>query len=261
VPDDIRRSRRPELFDDIRQRCVRWAHRIIDHGVVPGVRPSRGVVICGFPRSGTTLLHLMLQTGYPGSKHFGRERSGLFLARHVWPGRHSLLISKRPNDVFWIDEIRSEYRYRAARPCFIVTTRDPRSVLTSKHKAQEGYYVSVERWHALLEHIRYVRTAPDVLAVDYGELVSNPKDVQRRLVAAIGEAPVVPLDSYSEGVPAGFKTTALNGVRPIDTASTHKWREPEHAERIRALLKVPGFTSVLIEEGYEPDDRWAAPYR
>jgi hypothetical protein len=204
----------------------------------------------------------MLETAYPDSRHFGRERAALYLARHVWPSRHSLLISKRPNDVFWIDEIREAYRGRVAGPRFIVTSRDPRAVLTSRHSGRPDYYVSIERWRAIFAHIRYVRVAPDVTVVDYGDLVRDPRSIQSRLVESIGEDPAAPFESFTDAVPEGFKTTALNGVRPIDTASLYKWRERQHADRIRELLsKVPELTSLLVEEGYEPDDSWAAGYR
>ena len=226
------------------------------------MRPSRSVIVCGMPRSGSTLLKLMLQTGYPDSKHFGRERSGLRVARDEWPGPHSLLVSKRTNDVFSVDEIRELYRGRARAPVFIVTTRDPRAMLTSKHVRRADYYVSVERWRALWAHIKYVRSAPDVLTVDYRELVQAPREVQRRLSAAIGEEPAAPFDSVGEKVPKGFETAALNGIRPIDTASLDKWRDPQHHERIRAVLReIPDLPSVLVDEGYEPDDSWLAGYR
>jgi len=261
VPEDIRRPRTPGFPDRIRQRCVRLAHALADRGLY-GTSVTKSVIICGFPRSGTTLLHLMLQTGYPTSRRFPRERPGLVLAKHEWPARHSLLISKRPNDVFWIDEIRDAYRARATRPRFIVTTRDPRAILTSKHKGRSGYYVSVDRWRGTFSHIRYAREASDVTVLDYGELVRDPKDVEQRLVEAVGEPPTAPLDSFSTAVPEGFNTAALNGVRPIDTASLDKWREPQHAERIRQILvEAPELMSVLVEEGYEPDGRWADGYR
>src|SRR5688572_5059753 len=81
-------------------------------GLIP---PRVHVVICGFPRSGTTLLHLMVQTAIPGILAFRRERFGLRVARMVWPGRHPFMVTKRPADLFWIDEIRQDYRARVGR--------------------------------------------------------------------------------------------------------------------------------------------------
>jgi hypothetical protein len=245
----------------VRQRFTAVLHGLADREA-SGLRPARAVVICGFPRSGSTLLQLMLETSYPDSRHFGRERSALDVA-HAIPGRYSLIISKRPNDVFWLDEIRDAYSRRARQPCFILTTRDPRAIMTSKHAGRaDGYYVDVARWRSMFEHIRYARRASDVTVVDYAELVQSPAAVLQRLAAAIGEEPARPLDPSSAAVPEGFSTTALNGVRPIDTESLRKWRSAEHVDRIRQILaEVPEFPQLLIEEGYEPDTAWADAYR
>jgi hypothetical protein len=204
----------------------------------------------------------MLEIAYPGSRHYGRERSGLFVVRHEWPGRHSLIISKRPDDVLRIDTIRAAYQRRARKPCFIVTTRDPRAILTSKHSAREGYYVSVGRWRTLYERVKYVRQSPDVALVEYRDLVERPATVQHKLVAAIGEEPAASFDAFDGAVPAGFDTRALNGLRPLDASALHKWRHPEHHERIRFLLAMmPELPDVLVAEGYELDDSWTHQYR
>jgi hypothetical protein len=261
MPPDLRRPPEPRVVDRLRETCVALAHQAADRRWL-GISPARGVVICGFPRSGTTLLQLMLETAYPNSRHFGHERSGLLTARRAWPGRHSLIITKRPNDVFWVDEIRDAHRARAMRPCFIVTTRDPRAVLTSKHVSSPDYYVSVERWRAIFEHIQYVRHAPDVVVVEYGEMVRRPQEIEQRLVRAIGEDPASSFETFADAVPTGFRTRALNGVRPLDAASLDKWRQPEHRDRIRELLRtMPELPSVLVDEGYEPNDAWTADYR
>ena len=72
VPEDVRRPQGPGPADVIRRRLVAWAHQAADGGM-PGLRSSRAVVICGFPRSGSTLLQLMLEAAYPHAKQFGRE--------------------------------------------------------------------------------------------------------------------------------------------------------------------------------------------
>ena len=248
-------------MDRLRGRAVELAQTLAAYRVF-GSRQTRAVVICGFPRSGSTLLQLMLETAYPTSRHYGRERGGLVLAQREFPGRHSLLISKRPNDVLWIDEIRSMYAGRARKPCFIVTTRDPRAILTSKHSGRDGYYVSVDRWRTLYQHVTYVRRFPDVTVVEYRQLVENPTAVQRSLVTAIGEEPASSFEAFGSNVPPEFDARALNGVRPLDTSAVEKWRRPEHRERIRSLLAaMPELPDVLVSEGYEPDRAWTDTYR
>jgi hypothetical protein len=79
---------------------------------------------------------------------------------------------------------------------------------------------------------------------------------------AIGEEPLAPFEAVGQTVPSDFETVALNGVRPVDTASLNKWRDPQHEERIRTLLtEIPELPSVLVDEGYEPDTRWVERYR
>lgn len=251
----------PGPVDRLKRLCVHLAQQLADREWL-GTRQSRGVVICGFPRSGSTLLQLMLETAYPGSLHFGRERAGLLVAQTTWPGRYSLLITKRPNDLFFVDDIRRAYATRARKPCFIITTRDPRAILTSTHKGRPGYYVTVERWRAMFAHLRYVRQADDVVVSEYRALVERPSGVQRRLVEAIGEEPATSFDRFDQAVPESFNTLALNGVRPLDTSALDKWREPRHADRIRQLLaEMPELPAVLVEEGYERDDAWVREYR
>src|SRR5687767_14328183 len=71
---------------------------LIDRGNL-GLRPlETHVVICGFPRSGSTLLLLMAEACFARAKTFHRERSALSAARTVWRN-HSLMITKNPNDI------------------------------------------------------------------------------------------------------------------------------------------------------------------
>lgn len=219
------------------------------------------VVICGFPRSGSTLLLLMAETAYPGAKTYREEKTGIKAAREFWAGRAPLMITKRPNDVFFVDEIREFYRGRRARARFVLCARDPRAVLTSFHNAKDGYYVSPERWKAMYEHFEYVRRAPDVLTVEFNDLVREPARVQASLGAFIGWDAAVPFEQFHASVPAGFDTLALNGVRPLDPAAIDKWRAPRHRERIRAMLDaLPELPRILVDEGYEPDTSWIEGY-
>jgi hypothetical protein len=135
--------------------------------------------------------------------------------------------------------------------------------LTSSHAGRPGeYYVDVARWRSIFEHIRYGRRASDVTAVDYAEFVQSPEAVLQRVAAAIGQEPARPLDPSGSAVPKGFRTTALNGVRPIDTKSLRKWRDAEHVDRIRQILaEAPDLPQLLVDEGYEPDTAWVNAYR
>src|SRR5690242_12570056 len=78
-----------------RRRTLSPLFRIADTGIL-GLTPLRThILICGFPRSGTTLLQLMLENGLPTARRFGREVGGWRAATYCWRN-HELLISKVP---------------------------------------------------------------------------------------------------------------------------------------------------------------------
>ena len=71
---------RTNWLTPVRQRLKRAALQVVDHGWLGYVPLEAHLVICGFPRSGTTLLQLMAETAYPSARTFGVERSGLAAA-------------------------------------------------------------------------------------------------------------------------------------------------------------------------------------
>lgn len=255
---------RTNWLTPVRQRLKRAALQVVDHGWLGYVPLEAHIVICGFPRSGTTLLQLMAETAYPSARTFGVERSGLAAANNDFPGDVPLIISKRPDDIFWIDEIRAAYASRGTqtRVRFVVSVRDPRAVLTSVHGMnRDTYWVSVERWRSIHLHYRYVTAFDDVVVVEYRDLVLEPQKVQRQLTTVIGMEPERGFTEFHEAVPGNFNTLALNGVRPLDPATLDKWREPRHRARIRQLLdEMPELPDRLIEMGYEPDTGWTREY-
>jgi len=251
----------PKLLTPLRRRLRQVYIRAAERGWFGLVPFETHVVICGFPRSGTTMLQLMFETSAADAKAFGRERSALGVARYTWPGRHRTLISKKPDDIFIVDEVRAYYAQSATKVRFVLSTRDPRAVLTSRHVSKPGYTVPTEKWLAVDQHIRYQRRFPDVMVVDYQETIDDPQGVQDRLVAFTGASSRARFDEFHSAVPAEFDTRALNGVRPIDRRSIDKWRAPEHRERIQQILReIPDLPQRLIEGGYEPDAAWTRDY-
>jgi hypothetical protein len=260
----LKRSRPKTWLTPIRRQLKRAALQVVDRGWFGFTPLEAHLVLTGFPRSGTTLLQLMAETAYPTAKAFGDERSGLAAARNDFPGRAPIIISKQPDDIFWIDEIRDVYASRGTRTRvrFIVNVRDPRAVLTSVHGLNRDiYWVSVERWRAIYLHFQYVRRFEDVTVVEYRDLVLHTHKIEQQLAAAIGQAPQRRFTEFHEAVPGQFNATALNGIRPLDPATLDKWRSPKHRERIKHLLvEMPELPERLVEMGYEPDAEWVREY-
>jgi hypothetical protein len=173
-------------------------------------------------------------------------------------------VTKRPADIFWVDEIRDHYRncVSCSDVRFVVCTRDPRAVLTSRHANRLGYYVDVDWWRSIYDHLCYVRTFPDVCVVDFQDLVSNIAAVQQKLTALVGWSPVSSFADFHAKVPAGFDTSPLNGVRGLDPRALDKWAGEEHRDRVRFLLReMPELPTRLIELGYESTPDWTRNYR
>jgi hypothetical protein len=255
------RKAEPSLLAPLRAVAKRQVLAALDRGWF-GATPLRThLVMCGFPRSGTTLLQLMVETAYPSARTFHRERAAMAVVQNTWPGRHALLITKRPDDVFWLSEIRERYSGRRPRPVFVISVRDPRAVLTSVHVKKPGYCVPAAKWRATYEHIQYNLQFDDVMTVEYRDVVERPLFVQEQLASFIGWQPDGQFDQYLAAVPSNFDTTALNGVRPLDASRLDRWRAPKHRERIVQLLReLPELPDRLIEMGYEPDTTWTRDY-
>jgi hypothetical protein len=186
------------------------------------------------------------------------------MAQHAWRN-HPVMITKRPMDIYWADDLRAYYARRNVRLRFVVTTRDPRAILTSfHHTTGEGrYYVTPAHWRTFFDHYRYNRRFDDVTIVDFAELVTAPQQVERRLTAFTGWTVHRPFDRFYEFVePETFRTANLNGLRPFDQSAIDKWRQPRHRDRIRSLLdEMPDLPEILVEMGYEPDTGWTREYR
>jgi len=249
------------LLAPLRAMAKRQLLAALDRGWFGATPLQTHLVMCGFPRSGTTLLQLMVETAYPSARTFHRERAALAAVQNTWPGRHALMITKRPDDIFWLDEIRDKYRSRRPKPIFVISVRDPRAVLTSVHAKKPGYCVPAAKWRATYDHIQYNLRFDDVVTVEYRDLIERPQTIQQRLAGFIGIEPEGRFDDYLARVPSDFDTTALNGVRALDASRLDRWRGKKHVARIRELLRdLPELPDRLIELGYEPDTSWTREY-
>jgi hypothetical protein len=243
----------------------RLANATVDRGWF-GLRPLRThVVACGFPRSGSTLLQLMIEACVSDVRTFGHEYGALLAAPYALRN-HPYMFTKDPDDIFYLDEIREFYATRRAGVRFILTVRDHRAVLTSiqdvnKTKQPGGYFVEPARWVSYYESVRYAQQFDDVLTVEYEDVVRDPAEVQRTLTEFTGWHFHLPFDQFHTAVPAGFFQPALNGVRPLDPSRLDAWKDEKHKDRIRRLLReIPQLPEQLIDMDYEPDTSWVRDY-
>ncbi len=243
------------------QPLIRPMVKLQDAGRLPAVPLCQHIVICGFPRSGTTLFQLMIESCVAEIKTFGRERRALEFAKY---GRrtHACVMTKRPKDIFLIQELRDFYASHPAEVQFIVMHRDPRAVLTSVHFSRPSeYFVAANQWQHIYRHWKWAATANDVLSIRYEDVVCGPDFVESQFAKLTGCEMNRPFRDFHQNVPAGFDGRALNGLRELDESNVLRWREACHRDRIRSLLReLPELPDVLIEMGYEADDSWTREY-
>ena len=234
----------------------------VDAGLV-GARLRAHVVICGFPRSGSILLQLMIETCVAQVHSFSSEVDAVWAAREA-PRRRPWLVTKCPSDVDRVPELRRWYATRPGELQLLLTVRDPRAVLTSRHAGyppSRGYYVSPARWRAVDELVEGLRLDPDATVLGYEDLVTHPDAVQRALTERLGWSVHTPFARFHNAVQPGtldrMTTGALGGLRPLERAGLTGWRAPEHRGRLCAVLReLPDLPALLVRRGYTTDQSW-----
>jgi Sulfotransferase family len=268
VPEFFREKERLQALPHrgiLRRGVKRLMFKAIDNGWFGLCPLDTHIVICGYIRSGSTLLLLITETCVADAKVYNVELPAAGVARN--PLRHRnrpFMVTKFPADVFHMDEIRAMYASRRANVRFILTKRDPRSVLVSHHSKHPGYVLTPELWKYYYQAFRHAQEFDDTFVVKYEDLVRDPNGVEKPLADFIGWTVRVPFgDFYTHVSPEIPHDSALNlnGLRPLDKSGIASWKKPEHRARIRSLLHaLPELPDCLIEMGYETDTSWVEPY-
>ena len=247
----------------LRRRIGALLISLTDSGLLGMTPLETHIHVCGYSRSGTTLLQMMLEFAYPKSRHFGHEISG---RRAIMNSRrnHRVMITKKPKDIFRLHQLINYYRDRKTTFKPIVMVRDPRDVLTSSHittKKERPYHVKLDRWKQEQPFIRYYMEAPDVLLIRYEDLTGDTTRTQRTIEEFVQEKAERTFGDFHKKTRDDFDSRHLNGVRPVDQETIARWKRPEHADRIRQILEeIPELPQELIAMGYETDESWTEAY-
>lgn len=218
------------------------------------------IVICGFPRTGSTLLYLMIATSIKRSQYFISERSALNMLKfrlHQEP----ILLTKRPDDILEYSNITTAHKKMNVKSKLIIMIRDPRNIMTSIHSRKPGYYISSNRWLKIYNAIDAIKSSDNVLVVKYEDLINRLDSVQNMVLGFCELKIKQDFGNYLNSVPKNFDIDPLNGLRPLDSSLQNRWQAPEHYDRIIYMLKeIPELSKYLIDLGYEVDDRWLDKY-
>ncbi|MBA6413843.1 sulfotransferase [Parahaliea sp. F7430] len=207
--------------------------------------------IVGCPRSGTTLLMELISTCFD-SDGFCSHESSIFAPPSVPDAE--LYFSKQPNDIKQLQHI----FFRDPQLYVIYMGRDPRAVITSKHReSPDQYFCNYRVWRecdlaaqAYDQHARFLR-------LRYEDLVADPDAIQATIAAHF---PFLQQrhrfsEYHQHAAPSADSQRAMNGLRAVNPESLNKWRS--HLPRIaEQLQRHPRLAEDLVRLGYEPDHSW-----
>lgn len=206
--------------------------------------------VVGCHRSGTTLMTELLGNCFRIEGRVDHEQA-------LWepiPSAPGLYLTKKPPDT-----VRIKQAFLLDRDLYVIAMiRDPRGVITSRHKYKPGvYFSSFWRWEHYMHAIVELQDHPRYLTVRYEDLVNDPDAVQRRIAAAFPFLEATrPFSSFPDGAQVHEQARAsLNGLRAVDHSSLDRWRN--ELPRIKGeLLKHPELNEWLVRLGYERDSSW-----
>jgi len=251
---------------------------------VTGV-PYQQLVVCGYPRGGTSLIYNMLSATLSGFRFEAFERPVIHRIHRL-----GNVASKYPLDLFNLARL-PDLNVHDKRVSVIIMIRDPRDVVTSRHPMlPDRYFIGHDHswwpqdrdfreWkydapgvleiHAEIETLRDSPRAP--LIVRYEDLVDDPDDIQGRIEADFGlkfggrfsdfhEREDKLAYSY-EGRMEAKDPSLIRENRPVDRTRAGKWRSAAHRGRIQEQFEsCPALFEIVKSYGYEADDTWYDPY-
>jgi len=217
-----------------------------------GNRKMSNVFISGFPRAGTTMLHLIMNYFDDCDVYSDKERHPSdFLKLH---SNKKYLVLKQPFGYY--EDFPPPYNYISVQNdynCKIISlVRDPRDVLVSVHASNPSIYwvpleIVIRNCKEYLKHIN----DPNVLFIRYEDLVSNTIQELDKISTFLNVFYTNDFrDFYKHPDATLTKNNSLGILREINTDRVNNWKAEEHNERIKSVMSDE-LKMYIYKLGYE----------
>ncbi|MDH5764694.1 MAG: sulfotransferase domain-containing protein [Gammaproteobacteria bacterium] len=253
-------------------------------------QPDTQLVVCGYPRSGTSLFYNMLSSSLTDYLYTEGEDSSL---NNIW--KNGNIVTKSPYDTINLSKGRiQKSNYLKKNIYVIIIVRDLRDVITSKHLwAPDDYMIGYDDKTLVItgrypnykkefngpgigtyyKAIKNILEMPElkVMLVNYEDLIKDPDSCQKKVGDYFGINFDEKFSDYHlrkekhglryEGDQAPIDSKLHKSSSLVTSEYVCRWRKPEHYERIKSEFGGNDeFMKILIDYGYEKDANWYAEF-
>lgn len=223
------------------------------------------IFVGGCGRSGTTLLQSIISAhpkifAFPNEvdafttwqktdKGFKPVRQDRMYRELIWrriPDSVHRWCIKRPFNVRHIEEILDYFPGTK----FIHIYRDPRQVCVSRHPDDPSkYWVPIARWLMDTKAGWDFRDHPQVLTINYNDLILNTENIIRNMCDFLEEEVVDEILNWYDH--ATFRTNSawFGKLENIQTRSLEKWKKPENKERVDEIMSDERVQALMKDVG------------
>lgn len=259
---------------------LRSASMLSSVGRLVGLSQTQ-LVVCGFPRGGTSLLYNMLSASLP---HFRFESFEKYFIHRI----HKLgnIGTKAPLDALHLPHI-DKLNINNKKLIILIVVRDIRDVITSIHPIyNKEYFIgydyswwpqdkAMEEWKydapgviPIHNAIQEVCNRPDTMIVRYEDLVDNPNKEQEKIKARFELSFDQEFSDYHynsekhayryQGRQAPSDSSLVRESSKVTRSRVSRWSNTDDSvlRVISQFSQCEALFDVLMSYGYERNRRW-----
>ncbi len=154
---------------------------------------------------------------------------------------------KTPRNIHHIENILQYW----SESHFINIIRDPRDVLTSRHRNKPGeYWVSLNRWVKDVKQGLEYEDHPRVFTIRYEDLVQNFEPSIRELCNFLQIECGPEILNWHDHTTVRKNRAWQGKVVKLHAKSVQKWKQPEHAARLSQIMQDERIVELMEQLNY-----------